>query len=168
MTWLSEHEWARIQEAIPIVVVDIVLLTTNDPPLVGLIKRETPHQGIRWNLVGGRIRYGESIAEAVLREARENLGPDLAIELPDVSVPNYVAQYSPTNGPGFLSDPRKHAVALTYALGASGTVSPKREALAFAWFRVEQLPSRNQWGFEQDRAAEGCLRNAGFKPDFMT
>lgn len=166
MTWLSDQEWKRVQENIPIVVVDIVLLSADEPPRVGLIQRNTPHQGVRWNLVGGRIRYGESIAEALIREASENLGRAFRIVLGDVSTPQYVAQYAPDQRQGFLPDPRKHAVALTYALPATGPIEPTREALGFEWFRMNELPAREDWGFQQDRAAEACLRNAGFRPGF--
>ncbi|HEY7874613.1 MAG TPA: DUF4916 domain-containing protein, partial [Actinomycetota bacterium] len=151
---------------LPIAVVDVVLLTLDDPPLVGLISRETPHQGVRWNLVGGRIRYGESIPEAIQREIDDNLGSGLEVRLPELERPHFVAQYAPFLKAGFSVDPRKHAVALTYAVRASGSVAPAKEALGFRWFGLDQLPSRNHWGFEQDRAAENCLRNAGFFPGF--
>jgi ADP-ribose pyrophosphatase YjhB (NUDIX family) len=168
MTWVPEDEWDRLQQILPISVVDVVLLTHEDPPAVGLISRETPHQGIRWNLVGGRIRFGESIDEALQREISENLGSGIEIQLPDVKNPHVVAQYAPFRKTGFSIDPRKHAVALTYAIRARGSVVPAKEALGFRWFPLDQLPSRGEWGFEQDRAAEECLRSAGFSPEFRS
>ncbi len=166
MTWLEDDEWERIQTLIPIAVVDIVLLSMDSPPRVGLIERETPHQGKRWNLIGGRIRYGEPLEAAVRREISDALGSNVNVRVPDVSKPHYVAQYAPLKQSGFLEDPRKHAVGLTYAVRASGIPAARREALAFAWFPITSLPARGVWGFEQDQAAELCLRAAGLSPKF--
>ncbi len=166
MTWLSDDEWAKIQTLLPIAVVDIVLVAEDDHPRVGLIQRDTPHQGRRWNLIGGRIRFGEAIGEAMAREVRETLGAELHVRLPDASRPHYVAQYGPMKRGDFLDDPRKHAVGLTYVVPAWGAPVPQGEAFAFHWFPLRLLPRRDQWGFRQDRAAESSLRSAGLIPTF--
>lgn len=166
MTWIPDDEWSQIQELMPIVVVDIAVLRQSSPGSVGLIRRETPHQGQKWNLVGGRIRKGESLGEAIEREVSSNLGPRARVTVEDSSQPHFVAQYGPFKRRGFSLDPRKHAVGLTYALPLSGEITAMGEALEFRWFEIASLPPRPEWGFEQDRAAEECLRRAGLAPRF--
>ncbi len=39
-----------------------------------LIRRGTPPEAGRWSLPGGRVEYGETLAEAVVREVREETG----------------------------------------------------------------------------------------------
>ena len=168
VTWIPDEDWNRIQRLLPIVVVDLALLSRENPPKAGLIQRETPHQGIRWNLIGGRIEYGETLDDAVLRQVRLTLGENITIDAPDASRPHYVAQYAPIQRPQFSFDPRKHAVGLTYAVTAHGDARPDGEALSFSWFELQSLPPRDQWGFQQDRVAENCYRNAGFNVTFSS
>lgn len=166
MAWIPDAEWDAIQRVLPIVVVDVVPLDGGDPPRVGLITRATPHQGPRWNLVGGRIAFGETLGEAVRREVTSALGPAARVEVDDAMQPDYIGQYGPFERAPFSTDPRKHAVGLTYALTVTGEVAAGNEALAFQWFDLEGLPKRALWGFEQDRVAEQCLLKRGLKPEF--
>jgi ADP-ribose pyrophosphatase YjhB (NUDIX family) len=161
MSWLDDAQWAELQRLIPIVVVDVVSLRGPQRDRVGLIRRATPHQGERWNLIGGRIRYGEPVEDAVRRELSDALGDEVQIEDADLARPHCIGQYGPFGRRPFSHDPRKHAVGLTYALALRGTPAPRGEALAFEWFEPTALPARGEWGFEQDLVAEECLRRAG-------
>lgn len=165
MTWLDDSDWQRIQSLLPIVTVDALVLDESKPPRVGLIRRETP-AGRRWNLVGGRIRRGESVAEALGRELRDALGMGAEFELEDEPQPAFVAQYGPFEREPFARDPRKHAVGLTFAVTVRGAVQPQNEALDFRWFELRALPAREEWGFEQDRVAEATLLAVSYAPWF--
>lgn len=167
MTWLTDTEWEKVQRVIPIVVVDVVALErSEDGRRVGLIRRETPHQGVRWNLIGGRVRYGETLGAAIRREVTGALGDEARVVVDEVEQPHFVALYGPFPHPSFAHDPRKHAVGLTYALPVHGRVAPRSEALGFEWFDPKALPPRSEWGFEQDRVAEACLGRVGIGSGF--
>lgn len=167
MSWLSPADWERAQATLPIPHVDIVVLRRRGGTVqAGLILRDTPHQGRRWNLVGGRMQHGESLGAAIRRELTAALGDDVAVAVEEDEQPHFVAQYAPDAGWPFLPDPRKHAVALTYALEIKGSVRPRGEALDFRWSPLAALPARPSWGFGQDRACDACLRRAGYEPRF--
>lgn len=167
MTWLPEDEWVRLQAVIPIAVVDVVPIAPDDVPLrVGLIRRQTPHQGERWNLVGGRIRRGETVSEALRRQVAETLGGRASVDVADDIQPHYVAQYAPEIRPPFSYDPRKHAIGLTFALRIDGEIAPRGEAVGFEWFDAKALPPSTAWGFQQDRPAAECLERAGIQYAF--
>jgi ADP-ribose pyrophosphatase YjhB (NUDIX family) len=158
--WIQEPEWKRLQEIIPISCVDVLLLryaAKRRLNAVGLILRDTPHQGQRWCLVGGRILYGESFGDAVRRHLIDTLGEDIHFQIKHDEQPIYMAQYRPLAGEGFLVDPRRHAVAATYSLEISGLPRAQNEALSFEWFDLNELPSRDSFGFDQDRVVAACL-----------
>lgn len=159
---IPEKEWAQIQRRIPIVCVDILTLQCTPEPerriqAVGLILRDTPHQGQRWCLVGGRIRHNESLGEAITRQMRDTLGPRVTFTVDDDEQPLYVGQYFPEHRSDFPMDPRKHAIGLTYWLEVGGSPMPREEALLFEWFPPDHLPPRERFGFEQDLVVYACL-----------
>jgi len=159
--WIPDEEWEHIQHVLPIVCVDVLAVRHAAPTdrlaEVGLIWRHTPDRGPRWCLIGGRVRYGESIHAAVTRHVRDTLGDEVQFDVSRWREPLFVAQYAPTAREGFLHDPRKHAVALTYALDVVGAPAPQNEALDFRWFPVDQLPPSGDFGFGQDRVVAACM-----------
>ncbi|MGI9112982.1 MAG: DUF4916 domain-containing protein [Gaiellaceae bacterium] len=167
MTRLPDEQWEWVQTVLPIAVVDVMPLHA-DKQRVGLIRRETPHQGERWNLIGGRVAHGESLVLAIEREIREALGDRARVDLSDAGQPLYVAQYGPWRAEPFSFDPRKHAIGMTYLLPVAGPLTACGEALSFAWFMAMELPARSEWGFEQDRVAEACLARAQIPFSFST
>lgn len=158
-TWIEDSEWNRIQRLLPIVCVDVLALRVGaeGPTSAGLILRHTPHQGDRWCLIGGRMRIGETIVEAVKRHMYATLGPDVRFSLPPTAQPCYVAQYMPYPRDDFPVDPRKHAIGLTFALEVTGTPRPRDEALDFTWFPLDRLPVAEDFGFQQDQVVAACL-----------
>lgn len=160
--WLAAEEWGRVQQLVPIVCVDVLPLrraagSSDEAVEIGLIRRQTPHQGARWCLVGGRLLRNESLPEAICRQVMETLGPGAVVQPPVDLRPVYVAQYFSRPRVGELFDPRQHAVGLTYALMVSGDVRPQGEALDFAWFSPASLPPVEAFGFEQERVVAACL-----------
>jgi ADP-ribose pyrophosphatase YjhB (NUDIX family) len=159
--WIPDEEWAHIQRIVPIVCVDV--LPIHREPIgqiteVGLILRYTPDGSLRWCLVGGRVRFGEPIPAAVLRHMRESLGAEVQFDISHWREPLYVAQYCPAPQEGFLSDPRKHAISLTYALELTGEIDPRNEAIDFHWFPLDKLPQTGDFGFDQDQVVAECIR----------
>jgi ADP-ribose pyrophosphatase YjhB (NUDIX family) len=124
---------------------------------VGLIHRDTPHQGRRWCLVGGRLWRNESFAEAATRQIGETLGPGAQFHIHPDPQPAYVAQYFTHQRETGLLDPRQHAVAMVFVVPISGEIVAGGEACAFRWFASSELPPPAEWGFGQDRVAAACL-----------
>jgi ADP-ribose pyrophosphatase YjhB (NUDIX family) len=158
--WLEATEWRRIQALIPILCVDALPIRHNDPTKVGLILRETPHQGRRWCLLGGRVRRGESLQDALAREWHEALGLDCPMG--SVAAP-IVVEYRPDAISGRPHDPRQHSVSLTYAVAANDeTSAPAGEALGFGWFDVGELDG-NVMGFGQETVVAQVMAAARFE-----
>lgn len=163
MTWINDKEWARLQQLLPIVCVDILPIVcspSGEINRIGLIKRHTPHEGDKWCTVGGRLLYGESLQDGIWRQLRDTLGSDVQIARGLDIQPLYVAQYSPSleAAEGFDAvDPRKHAVALTYLLEIKGEIAPQNEALDFQWCTLSEFRMYEHIGFGQERVIEMCL-----------
>lgn len=161
--WLSPSLWELIQATVPVVCVDVLPIrisprVPNRVEAIGLILRETPHQGQRWCLIGGRVLFGESLRKAVLRQVKETLGTHVRVYIRHDQQPVYLAEYSPNGTRPFALDPRKHAVGLTYAVRIAGSPSPRGEAISYQWFKTNKLPRSKEFGFDQDRVVYASLR----------
>lgn len=130
---------------------------------MGLILRETPHQGRRWCLVGGRLLRNEALSEGVARQLYETLGNDIDFNIDPGLQPTYVAQYFTLLRDDGGLDPRQHAVGLTFCVPISGTVRACGEALSFTWFDRDNLPNAGEFGFNQDRVVARCLAHSGLE-----
>jgi hypothetical protein len=138
---LSTEHWNWVQRALPIACVDLIPVQFNSSSeiaRVGLIQRLAPADPA-WCLLGGRILYGENIGQAGQRILSEAGGTAIRIETADWGHPDYLAEYLPRNASG-LSDPRKHAIGLTFIVTIAGAFKPEGEALSFDWFDLNKLP----------------------------
>jgi ADP-ribose pyrophosphatase YjhB (NUDIX family) len=159
--WLSNEDWKWVQETMPIPCADVVPVKfASDGKTIqqiGLIYRDTPHQGVRWCMVGGRMWRNESLAEAATRQLRETLGLAIRFDIDPERQPDFVVQYfTSRRSVGYL-DPRQHAITLAIVVPVTGEISAMGEAQSFKWFNPDQLPPPAEWGFEQDRATRECL-----------
>ncbi|MHA2052084.1 MAG: NUDIX domain-containing protein [Candidatus Hodarchaeales archaeon] len=69
--WIEDKIYKRIQENLPIVSVDI--LTVHKGKLLLLCRNNEPAKG-KWWTPGGRVRKGEQLADAAIRELEEETG----------------------------------------------------------------------------------------------
>jgi ADP-ribose pyrophosphatase YjhB (NUDIX family) len=148
--WLSEAAWLAIQGAVPIACVDLLPVRsgqTRHADRVGLIRRLTPFDGEqRWCQVGGRVRLGETVREALMRHLYETLS-GVEVDLPLDPQPDYVMQWFPdqaaraADGVPYGYDPRRHAVSLSFCFELAGEPRPVPggEATDFAWFTHDEL-----------------------------
>ncbi len=162
--WLKPEDWAWAQKNLPIVCVDVLPIRFSSKEFteieaVGLITRATDQGTPGWCLIGGRVLRGESLAAAIRRQVKETLGDHMRVYLSRELNPACIAQYSPTGKTPFCFDPRQHSIGLTYAVEIRGSPDPRGEATAFDWFKPSHLPPSRQFGFNQDRIVERCLRN---------
>jgi len=158
--WLEAEDWKWVQDTVPVVCVDAAPLRVDaagEIQRIGLIFRETPHQGRKWCMVGGRVFRNESLAEAMGRHLRETLGDALRFQIRPDEQPLYVSQYFTHQREVGTLDPRQHAVAMNYCVAVEGDVSAAGEALDFGWFSPSELPPSEEFGFGQDLVLAACL-----------
>ncbi|MBI5408416.1 MAG: NUDIX hydrolase [Nitrospirae bacterium] len=91
-----------------------------------LIKRKNPPPG--WAIPGGFVDYGESLEEAVCREAKEETGLDIRIK-------RQFHTYSDPN-----RDPRHHTVSTIFIAAASGKPKAGDDAREAGVFTKDNLP----------------------------
>ncbi|MEW6713537.1 MAG: NUDIX hydrolase [Nitrospirota bacterium] len=107
----------------PFLTVDALIEIDNG---IILIKRKNPPPG--WAIPGGFVDYGETIEDAVIREAKEETGLDI----------NLVRQFHTYSDP--KRDPRHHTVSTIFIATASGNPVAADDALEVKIFTRENLP----------------------------
>ena len=163
--WLHAEGWRFVQEAVPITCVDVLPMSSRQgtPPQIGLILRDTPQQGRRWCLIGGRLLRNEPLKDAIKRQFLETLGNEVKFELVADPQPLYVAQYFTFPRPDTGWDTRQHAVGLIFSVEVSGNHYASGEAHDFAFFSADSLPSPREIGFNQHPILLECLRRLQFR-----
>ena len=145
--------FGRIQKNVPIVCVDLVIIRQKPAGIeVLLIKRKLVIGFGKWCLIGGRVLKGETLAQAVGRQARRELGISVAF------VPPWHA-----NSPVWVSDepdadPQKHSICMVYLVVIDSGV-PAASGPEFSesrWFKIEELPENI--GFNHRHEIEVTLK----------
>ncbi len=149
MPHLPDDLYATIEQSIPIVCVDVIPVryAADGSEEVGLILRDSPY-GRVWCHLGGRVHYGETIRDALVRHV-DGTVYGARIELDDDPQPSHVYQWFP---PGVAPDnsnlmhgvdPRKHSIALTFPVSMSGSPVAVEggEAFDFRFFAQDNLPA---------------------------
>ncbi len=107
----------------PLLTVDAFIRT---PDGIVLIKRKNPPYG--WALPGGFVEVGETVEDAVVREAEEETG----LQIRDLWL---VGVYSDP-----ARDPRFHTVSVVYGATAVGRPKGQDDAAEAAVFKDDDLP----------------------------
>lgn len=107
----------------PFLTVDAIIEIDNG---IILIKRKNPPPG--WAIPGGFVDYGETLEDAVVREAKEETSLDI----------NLVRQFHTYSNP--QRDPRHHTVSTIFIATASGKPVAADDALEVKIFTRENLP----------------------------
>ena len=138
--WLSEDDLAFVRRSMPVLYVEAVPVRLDDIGRiteVGLLLRSTPEGQMTRTLVAGRVRYGETVREALARHLENDLGPMAFPQIPIAPVPVQVAEYFPIPGVTPYSDDRQHAVSLVYVVPVTGACDPRQDALEVSWMPPE-------------------------------
>lgn len=153
---LSVGVFDLIQKSIPIVCVDLVIIRNirSNKPEVLLVKRKIYPEAGRWCVIGGRVLKGETLAGAIRRQAKRELGLTVSVIPPWTDhAPLYVFD-SPK-----IKD-QKHPITLSYPIAVKGgqlrLFGP--EFSHAKWFLIKKLP-KNMGFFHREEVirAEAAL-----------
>lgn len=142
--WLSEVELAEARGRLPMLYVEAVPVRVDgvgQVTEVGLLLRSTPDGVMTRALVAGRVRYGETIREALFRHLETDLGPMAFPLIPSAPVPAQIAEYFPMPGMSPYTDDRQHAVSMVFVVPVTGTCNPRHDALEVSWMPPEEALS---------------------------
>ncbi|MGV9194643.1 NUDIX hydrolase family protein [Microbacterium sp. MC2] len=144
--WLSDVELAEARRRLPMLYVEAVPVRTDglgQVTEVGILLRATPVGEMVRSIVSGRVRYGETVRDALFRHLENDLGPMAFPLLPATPVPFTVAEYFPIPGVSAFHDDRQHAVSLAFVVPVTGTCEPRQDALEVTWLTPEEAASDN-------------------------
>lgn len=142
--WLSDVELTEMRRRIPMLYVEAVPVRTDgtgNVTQVGVLLRATPLGEITRTIVSGRVRYGETVRDALFRHLENDLGPMAFPQLPPSPVPFTVAEYFPIPGVSPFHDDRQHAVSLAFIVPVTGTCEPRQDALEVTWYEPADAAS---------------------------
>ncbi|GAB3595382.1 NUDIX hydrolase family protein [Microbacterium tumbae] len=142
--WLSEFELAEARRRLPMLYVEALPVRTDGSGQVtevGILLRSTPLGEMTRTIVSGRVRFGETIRDALFRHVENDLGPMAFPLLPPQPLPFAVAEYFPIPGVSAFHDDRQHAVSLAFVVPVTGTCEPRQDALEVTWFAPEDAAS---------------------------
>lgn len=142
--WLSEVELAEARRRLPMLYVEAVPVRTDGVGQVtdvGILLRASPMGEISRTIVSGRVRYGETVRDALFRHLENDLGPMAFPQLPASPTPFTVAEYFPMPGVSAFYDERQHAVSLAFVVPVTGTCEPRQDALEVTWLSPEEASS---------------------------
>jgi 8-oxo-dGTP diphosphatase len=108
----------------PLLTVDTIIEVQGG---IVLIERKNPPHG--WALPGGFVDVGESLAQAAVREAREETSLEVTLR------EQFFAYSDPKR------DPRGATVSVVFLGGATGTPRAADDAKAVRVFALDKLPS---------------------------
>jgi len=142
--WLSEVELAEARRRLPMLYVEAVPVRTDGSGQVtevGIMLRSTSVGELTRTVVSGRVRFGETVRDALYRHLENDLGPMAFPQVPPQPVPFTVAEYFPLPGITPYHDDRQHAVSLAYVVPVTGTCEPRQDALEVTWLTPDQAAS---------------------------
>ncbi len=166
--WLSDDELSFVRGRLPVLYVEAVPVRLDGLGKVvevGLLLRGTPEGAMTRALVSGRVRYGETLREALFRHLENDLGPMAFPQMPATILPAQIAEYFPMPGITSYVDARQHAVSLVYVVPVTGTCNPRQDALEVTWMApdealspatLDELPGGRGTLLRQALAAVGC------------
>jgi ADP-ribose pyrophosphatase YjhB (NUDIX family) len=165
--WLSNDELSSLRGLVPLVYVDAVpvrLDKRGEVQDVGLLLRAMPDGTVSRAVVSGRVLYGETIRDALLRHLAKDLGGDAQPRLPPSPAPFTVVEYFPDPEISGYHDPRQHAVSLAYVVPVEGICRPAQDSLDFTWLTPDEADSaevRAEMTGGHDRLVRLALAHAG-------
>ncbi len=169
-TWLSPDHLEQVRAQMPIVYVEAVPVRVDslgNVTEIGLLLRQAADGSISRLIVSGRVKFGERIRDALLRNCEKDLGPLALPRIPVDPTPFTVAEYYPEPSKSGFHDPRQHSVSLVYVVPVDGECQPTQQALDLAWFTPAEVVTPaviGQMTGGQDRLLRLALAHVGQLP----
>ncbi|MDJ0770376.1 MAG: NUDIX hydrolase family protein [Ilumatobacter sp.] len=169
-TWLSPDDLEQVRAQMPIVYVEAVPVRVDslgNVTEIGLLLRQAADGTISRLIVSGRVKHGERVRDALLRNCEKDLGPLALPRIPVEPAPFTVAEYFPNPDLSGYHDPRQHSVSLVYIVPVDGECEPTQQALDLAWFTPDEVVSPTvigQMTGGQDRLLRLALAHVGQLP----
>lgn len=116
--------------------VDVLLLLTDGPRVLLALRAGTGYADGQWNLPSGKLEYGESVVDGVIREAREEIGMSFR---PDEL--RLVTTVHHRNGAGNARLGLVFAVAYDRARHPEPTNAEPHKCAGIGWFPADALPA---------------------------
>ena len=142
--WLSDIELEEARRRLPMLYVEAVPVRTDGAGQVtevGILLRSTSVGELVRTIVSGRVRYGETVRDALYRHLENDLGPMAFPQVPPQPTPFTVAEYFPLPGVTPFHDDRQHAVSLAYVVPVTGSCDPRQDALEVTWMSPDEAAS---------------------------
>lgn len=168
--WLSEDEIRSVRAHLPVVYIDAVPVRVDGTGVVtevGLLLAQAPDGSVARTTVSGRVLYGETLREALLRHIEKDLGTMALPRIPASPSPFTVAEYFPDGARTGYHDPRQHAVSLAFLVPMDGDCVPSQSAIDLAWVTpIEAVGPDVADAFAggRDRLLRLALAHAGVLP----
>lgn len=169
-SWLSDEQLELMRAHVPVVYVEAVPVRVDalgNVTRIGLLLRVAADGSISRLIVSGRVKFGERVREALLRNCEKDLGLLAMPRIPVDPAPFTVVEYFPDPDKSGYHDPRQHAVSLVYVVPVDGECEPTQEALDLAWFTPAEAASPaviGQMTGGQDRLLRLALAHVGQLP----
>jgi len=169
-TWLSDDQLETMRAQVPVVYVEAVPVRVDalgNVTRIGLLLRVAADGTISRLIVSGRVKFGERVREALVRNCEKDLGPLALPRIPTDPAPFTVVEYFPDPDKSGFHDPRQHSVSLVYVVPVDGECEPTQEALDLAWFTPREAASPaviGQMTGGQDRLLRLALAHVGQLP----
>jgi colanic acid biosynthesis protein WcaH len=129
---IPTERYKQIIEVLPILCVDIVIRNHNNEYL--LIKRANEPLKGQWWVIGGRVLKGETLAQAALRKAREELG----VHIHDLSL---IGCYEDANESNPFGMPTPlHSVSVVFSAVIGQNQQIKLDDQSSDWKYAKELP----------------------------
>jgi O-acetyl-ADP-ribose deacetylase (regulator of RNase III)/ADP-ribose pyrophosphatase YjhB (NUDIX family) len=137
-----EHILYKMQNG-PFMTVDAIIEVNGG---IVIIKRSNPPFG--WALPGGFVDYGESLEEAVVREAKEETNLDITD----------VQQFHTYSDP--KRDPRFHTIGMVFLAKAKGKPKAGDDAAGLKVIKLSEI-SKLDFAFDHKKILQDYLKNRG-------
>ena len=160
--WLSPEEIDDIRRKIPIIYVEAIPVIVDERGLVthlGLLLRGDSSGKISRTIISGRVKHGETLRSALIRNIEKDVGPKALPVIPFSLTPFHIAEYFPPPVVSPYTDDRQHCVSLVYIVPVRGFCSPRQDALEISWLTPREANNEEILG-EMEGGRDKLIRSA--------